>query len=96
MYREELEVNIGITESEDAWRVYASSPRWIRFFTKFAEETGGQVMPLPGGCKFLIPVEALRFAKRQRRTLTDDQRAALSLNMQKVREAKATTAGVAG
>ena len=74
---EERECIIGITDAEDAWRVYVDTPsRFARRLLTLAEGWGVTPKPLGTGVEFTLPLGAVKFSAPRR--LSDAQKAQLA------------------
>ncbi len=95
MNREERECTIGCTDVEDGWHVYVDTPsRFASRLQGMARAWGVVPHRLGQGVEFVLPFEALRFAKPRR--LTEPQRAQLTAARAARKSNHSGPAGVGG
>lgn len=86
---QEQEVHISIDEENKMARIYCSSSRWMKKLDKIAERVrvhkqGRSIV----AAEYELPEKYIKVSKPRKLNLTDEQRAAASERMKKVRNKK--------
>jgi hypothetical protein len=69
----ERETIIRISDDEESWDVYTSSPKWYRRISKIADALGIEPTLAQGGARFTLPTRCVSLRKPV--VLSDEERA---------------------